>query len=320
METKPTVISTFAGCGGSSLGYRQAGFRELLAIDFSKWPVATFRKNFPEVPMWHRDISEVGVREILDFCGLQPGELDVLDGSPPCQGFSMAGKRNVNDSRNSLFREYVRLIEGLRPKVFVMENVPGMIHGKMQGRFIEIMEALKATGYCVKCKLMNTANYGVPQARRRLIWIGVREDLGADPVFPTPRGRLISVSEAFSGIPNNDISGTQITTPLLKAGIHRLPQGHGADEVCNGKFFNTIRLALNRPAQTIIKTRNLLHPTEPRYLSIAECKRIASFPDDFEFVGSYTRIWGQIGNAVMPKFMEAIAGNIRDNILSNKMS
>lgn len=311
----PTVISTFAGCGGSSLGYKMAGFRELLAVDHNKWPVATFRKNFPEVTMLHGDIADVSVQGILESCGLKPGELDVLDGSPPCQGFSMAGKRNVNDSRNSLFREYVRLINGLQPKVFVMENVPGMVQGKMQGRFIEITQALKTTGYKVKCKLMNTANYGVAQSRRRLIWIGVRSDIQAEPSFPPMLPKPVTVAEALDGLTDNDLSCTAIANREFRTNISRLRQGHGADEVCDGKYFNTIRLAWNRPAQTIIKTKNLLHPEEDRYLSIAECKRIASFPDDFEFVGSYSKAWGQIGNAVMPKFMEAIAKNIRNNIL-----
>lgn len=311
----PTVISTFAGCGGSSLGYKMAGFRELLAVDHNKWPVATFRKNFPEVTMLHADIAEVSVQGILDACGIEPGELDVLDGSPPCQGFSMAGNRNVNDSRNSLFREYVRLIDGLQPKVFVMENVPGMVQGKMQGRFIEITQALKATGYKVRCKLMNTANYGVAQSRRRLIWIGVRPDIQAEPSFPPTLSKPVTVAEALKGLADNDLSGSTIANREFRENISRLRQGHGADEVCDGKYFNTIRLAWNRPAQTIIKTKNLLHPEENRYLSIAECKRIASFPDDFEFVGSHSKAWGQIGNAVMPKFMEVIAKNIRNNIL-----
>jgi len=297
-----------------------AGYRELLALDFSKWPVATFEKNFPEVPMWHKDIAQVAAQEILDFCDIKQGELDVLDGSPPSQGFSMAGKSNVNDSSNVHLKEYVRLIEGLRPKVFVMENVPGMVQGSMQGRFIEVMQALKATGYRVKCKLMNTANYGVPQSRRRLIWIGVREDLGVEPSFPGHAGRPRTVEEAFTALPANDLVGTHINSPRLEENVSRLRQGHGADEVCGGSYFNTIRLALNRPAPTIIKTRNLLHPTEHRYLSATECKRIASFPDDFQFLGSPTRVWGQIGNAVMPKFMQAVAENIKDNILHRGMS
>src|SRR3990167_6277348 len=98
-----TVISTFAGCGGSSLGYKLAGFKELLAIDFDKNAVETFKLNFPDVPVWQEDITKVASFDMLSFTGLKKGELDVLDGSPPCQGFSMAGKRKVSDPRNKLF-------------------------------------------------------------------------------------------------------------------------------------------------------------------------------------------------------------------------
>ena len=108
---KPTVISTFAGCGGSSLGYKMAGFKELLAIDFDKNSVDTFKLNFPNVEIWQKDIKEVSSKDILDFCKLKVGELDILDGSPPCQGFSMAGKRKITDLRNDLFLEFTRLID-----------------------------------------------------------------------------------------------------------------------------------------------------------------------------------------------------------------
>jgi len=133
----PTVISTFAGCGGSSLGYSMAGFRELLAVEWDDNAVATFRLNFPDVPVYHGDIAKLTIEECLQLAGVGPGELDVLDGSPPCQGFSTAGKRQLEDSRNWLFREYVRLLRGLKPRVFVMENVSGMVKGKMKLVFAE---------------------------------------------------------------------------------------------------------------------------------------------------------------------------------------
>jgi DNA (cytosine-5)-methyltransferase 1 len=103
-----------------------AGFRELLAVEWDDNAVATFRLNFPDVPVYHGDIARLSVEQVLEMTGLQPGELDVFDGSPPCQGFSTAGKRQMDDPRNQLFREYVRLLRGLRPKVFVMENVSGL--------------------------------------------------------------------------------------------------------------------------------------------------------------------------------------------------
>jgi len=119
-ETAPTVISTFAGCGGSSLGYSMAGFKELLAIEWDNNAVETFKLNFQDVPVYYGDIAKISIDEILEMTGLKPGELDIFDGSPPCQGFSTAGKRIIDDPRNSLFKEYIRLLRGLQPKVFVM--------------------------------------------------------------------------------------------------------------------------------------------------------------------------------------------------------
>jgi len=173
----PTLISLFAGCGGSSLGYSMAGYRELLAVEWDDHAVATFRLNFPDVPVYHGDIAKLSVDECLRLAGIGPEELDVLDGSPPCQGFSTAGKRKMDDGRNQLFREYVRLLRGLRPKVLVMENVSGMVKGKMKLIFAEILRELKESGYHVSARLMNAMYYGVPQSRQRMIFIGGREDL-----------------------------------------------------------------------------------------------------------------------------------------------
>ena len=176
-EDAPTVISLFAGCGGSSLGYSMAGYRELLAVEWDDHAVATFKLNFPEVPVYHGNIAKLSVEECLRLAGIGPGELDVLDGSPPCQGFSTAGKRRMDDGRNTLFREYVRLLRGLRPKILIMENVSGMVKGKMKLIFAEILKELKESGYHVSARLMNAMYYGVPQSRQRMIFVGVREDI-----------------------------------------------------------------------------------------------------------------------------------------------
>ncbi|MCK4958004.1 MAG: DNA (cytosine-5-)-methyltransferase [Planctomycetes bacterium] len=169
----PTIISTFAGCGGSSLGYSMAGYRELLAIEWNDNAVAIFKLNFPGIPVYHGDIHELKVEQCLKLAGIKAGELDLLDGSPPCQGFSTAGKRQMDDKRNQLYMEFVRLLRGLRPKVFVMENVSGLVKGKMKLIFADIMRELKASGYKVRCKLLNAMYFNVPQSRQRLIFIGV---------------------------------------------------------------------------------------------------------------------------------------------------
>ena len=346
MVSQPTVISLFSGCGGSSLGYKWAGYRELLAIDFDQNSVDTFRLNFPDVPCWQRDIREVTGQEILDFCKIKKGDLDLLDGSPPCQGFSTAGKRKVTDPRNDLFREYVRLINDLGPKVFVMENVSGMAKGTMKGIFNEALREFRGCGYQVKCKLMNAKWYGVPQSRERVIFIGAKD---GEPSFPKPTGKVISVREALGldGImatrsqkinPWMDQRGGGATICKMSAGYEALV--NTADElkesalrptwqsyrVLRGKekkkHFSLVQIKGGVASPTITKdagntSTGMIHPYEIRKLTIAEIKRLSSFPDEFKLIGSFHEKWARIGNAVMPKFMEAIALHIKETILQS---
>ena len=181
-----TVADLFSGAGGSSLGFSFAGFREVLAVEWDKTACETFRANFPHTPLYEGDIAKLSVDESLSMMGMKAGELDVLAGSPPCQAYSSAGKRDMSDPRASLFKEYVRLLRGIKPKALIMENVSGLVKGKMKLVFAEIMRELKASGYRVRCQLLNAMWYGVPQSRERVIFIGIREDLGKDPEFPAP--------------------------------------------------------------------------------------------------------------------------------------
>lgn len=312
---KPTVISTFAGCGGSSLGYKMAGFNEFLAIDFDKNAHETFKLNF-DCPAWLRDIKTVTAQEILDFTGIKKGELDILDGSPPCQGFSTAGKRNVGDSRNDLFKEFVRLIDGLQPKVFVMENVSGMIKGKMKGMFIEIITTLKGLNYNVKCKVMNAMYYGVPQSRQRTIFIGVRKDLNVEPSYPVPSREVITVKQALNGY-----IGT-FEAPLTKCSEKYwdlLKYGESASKYHpTGGLFGMIKLHPDKPSPTILKScgNPVCHYKEKRFLDSTELKKIGTFPDEFKFIGKIGKVRDRIGNSVPPKLMQAIAENIKTNILN----
>lgn len=302
MNGKPKVISIFSGCGGSSLGYKLAEFEELLAIDFDKNSVETFKLNFPEIPVWQKDIKEVSGKEILDFCKLKIGELDVLDGSPPCQGFSMAGSKKVVDKRNDLFLEFSRLIKELQPKVFLMENVAGQIKGNMKGRFNEILRELKSLNYNVKVKLMNAKYYQVPQSRERLIYIGVRNDLGIEPSFPIPSVNLISVKKAFENVENKTFYKGKVSKRQIED-----------------------RVSFDCPSPVMVKVANsirsscVVHPKEDRHLTIEEAKRLCSFPDNFILTGSFSEKWSRLGNAVMPNMMKSIALNIKENILNGKI-
>ena len=312
---KPTVISLFAGCGGSSLGYKYAGFKELLAIEWDDNAVKTFQLNFPNVPIWQKDIKEITGQEIMNSLGINKGELDLLDGSPPCQGFSTAGKRVVSDGRNDLVNENIRLIEELEPKVFVIENVSGMIKGKMKGLFINYMKKMKSLNYQVKCKLMNAKYYNVPQSRQRVIFIGVRKDLGIEPSYPEGNKKLITVREAIKDI--KDI-GKELT-PEAKKYYQKLKYGESASKYHpKGHLFGLIKLNPDKPCPTLTRSAGAskhVHWKEERFIGIKERARIGSFPDSFKWTGSWTNTYDQIGNSVPPLFMKAIAEHIRINIL-----
>lgn len=313
-----TVISTFAGVGGSSLGYKWAGYKELLAIDFDNHATENFKLNFPDIPVWEKDISTVKGDEILDFCKLKKYELDILDGSPPCQGFSTAGKRKINDPRNSLFREFVRLITDLQPKIFVMENVSGLVKGKMKGVFIEIMQILKEENYIVKCKLLNAKYYGVPQSRQRLFFIGIRKDLNVTPTFPPEDKNVITTKEALQGV---ELSEIKYPAEKIAKYYDNIQMGKSLAEYLasiGGKpnYFNLKKLHPSKPSNTITKMfmesgGGLLHWREKRFITINELKRLSTFPDDFIIKGKFSEQWARIGNAVMPKQMYYIAKHVK---------
>lgn len=205
-----TVASTFAGCGGSSTGYRMAGYRVVWANEFVPAAQDSYAANKADYTVLdRRDIREVTALEILQAIKMKPGELDVFDGSPPCQAFSTAGQRHrgwgkerdygngsAGQKNEDMFFEYVRLLEGLMPRVFVAENVSGLVKGVAKGYFIEILRRLKACGYRVEARLLDAQWLGVPQSRQRIIFVGVRDDLGLDPAFPTPLPYRYSVREA----------------------------------------------------------------------------------------------------------------------------
>lgn len=324
---KFNVVSTFSGCGGSSLGYHLAGGNILLAVEWDDNAVQTYRANFPDTQVWHGDIHDLSVEEILRLTGLKPGELDLFDGSPPCQGFSMAkGSRNYFDSRNQLYHEYVRILRGLRPKTFIMENVSGMVKGPMKLIFADILRELKSSGYKVKARLMNAKYYGVPQSRERMIFVGVREDLELEPSHPNPQETPVTASAALQGVPAEPYE--YITRPdFLKLWQDTKPGDLFAtayERANNGKrrYFNSIKLDPAKPSPTIVKTvmpctgSGLYHWDAPRILTISEIKRLATFPDDFQFFGRFEDKWARIGNCVPPNFMKAIASHVYENIIS----
>lgn len=327
-----TVVSTFAGGGGSSTGYSMAGGKVLLAVEWNDNAVATYKANYPDTPVYHGDISKLTVEEVLNITGLKPGELDIFDGSPPCQGFSTAGKRDFGDGRNQLFREYVRLLRGLQPKVFVMENVSGMVKGGMKVIFAEILRELKASGYDVSARLMNAMYYGVPQNRQRMIFIGVRKDLGIIPSHPTPKTVPTTLKQSIGNLGNIQNQDTD------HVWVDESPTGKNtknyfrAVKVKQGTSYKPLRIRCewDKPSPTITTGGGKLgippmlgnshcHPEYTRTFSLLEYKRICSFPDDYLFPGLFPKnlVNGvfRMGNAVPPLLMKAVATHINENIL-----
>jgi len=321
------VVSTFSGCGGSCLGYRMAGFRVLWASEFIPAAQEVYKMNHPDSVLDTQDIREVAPEEVLRQIDREPGEIDILDGSPPCSDFSSAGKgsegwgevKKYSETKqrvDDLFFEYARLLDGLQPKVFVAENVRGLVRGKAKGYFKKILRRLKDCGYDVQAKVLDAQWLGVPQRRQRLIFVGVREDLGAAPAHPAPLPYRYSVREALSGVEGRISEDAWIGQYAIGDEWEKLNQGGQSD-----KYFSLVRPDVNEPCPTVTQTgkttgaASVTHPTEKRKFSIAELRRIQGFPDDFELAGSYAQRWERLARTVPPVMMKHIAATIRDEIL-----
>jgi len=319
----PTVVSLFAGCGGSSLGYKQAGYDIRLAVEWDMGAIDVYRRNFPETNVYEGDIADLTAEESLRVTALEPGELDVLDGSPPCQGFSTAGRRKFSDTRNRLFEEYVRMVEVFKPKMLVMENVSGLRKGKMKLIFAEMTRALKEAGYKISCRELNAWWYGVPQDRRRLIWVGVRDDLTAMPGHPEPTvampvsaGRALGAAEEqrienaygpkrnaarseewqSTNKPSDTLSAIR---PARITGSFTFPCNADRD----GK-------PLGKPAGTIaaIRPPSFTDGESVRYLTIEESKVLQGFPEWFDIQEKEYKF---LGNSVCPPMAHAIGQHIK---------
>lgn len=198
-------VDLFCGAGGLSEGFRQSGFEILLANDFDTWCEATYKLNHPETEFITGPIQDITADQILSRLGVKSGDLDCIIGGPPCQAFSVYNhQRGMHDERSGLFREYLRLVEGLLPKYVIIENVPGITSVEDGVAVAEIKQGLTSFGYNVEVALLKAEDYGVPQERRRLVFIGNR--IGTDIIFPAPthgKGLLpfVNVWDAISDLP-----------------------------------------------------------------------------------------------------------------------
>lgn len=348
------VISTFSGCGGSSLGYRMAGFRVIWANEFVPAAQDSYRANMTDDTILdERDIRQIKPEEILKITGLRQGDLDLFDGSPPCQAFSTAGQREKGWGRKrryehgaaqcneQLFSEYIRILCGLMPKTFIAENVSGLVKGTAKGWFIKTLREMKLCGYRVAARLLDAQWLGVPQKRQRIIFIGARDDLKIEPVFPMPLPYRYSVRDALPWIQSirqadvfdegdritsqNDVCPTISARGMGAAWRHSIwVDAPVVEMIIGNNDFEPYFGAIDAPCPTIMSSgartsgelRSIMNGQyQRRKFTIAELKRICAFPDDFVLTGTDEQQWERLGNAVPPLMMRAIAETIRDKVL-----
>lgn len=339
------AVSLFAGCGGFSLGFKAAGIDILGFLEIEDGLRAIYKENFPSAQEIGSDITTVSEEKIQEIAAM--GSIDMLIGGPPCQGFSLSGKRNVDDPRNELFRHYMRFVKGLKPSIAIIENVRLLTSMKSKtGRLVkdEIVEAFAECGYRTNFYEINAKHYGVPQHRERVIFVAIREDLKIAPRLPDfthgEAGLLgrptFTFADACSDLPYLE-SGEKSSDKLHTAVTHPkhvidwlwdVAEGYSAHDNENPALrppsgYNTTykRQVWREPAATVQTTFGMIsgcrnvHPIATRALTVREAARIQSFPDNYIFKGSNGIIRTGIGNAVPPLLAYQLAVFFRDKLL-----
>ena len=322
MKNKLRYIDLFSGAGGFSLGFDNKGFQNVFSIDIEPNFCKTYKYNFSNHQLIEKDICELSDSEIEYLKNSQ--NVDVVIGGPPCQGFSIAGnigRKFIDDPRNRLFKEFVRVVKVIKPKFFVMENVARLYtHNKGETRK-EIIKDFERLGYKVDCKILNSADYGVPQVRKRVIFIGSKESEKIE--FPTKEiDNYISVKEALSSYPKLE-SGEESAIPNHIAMSHSeqmlnkmsyVTDGGDRNEIpvkirpTSGDVRKYIKYASDKPSVCVTgDMRKIFHYEQNRALTVRELAKLQSFPDDFIFKGNRISQQQQVGNSVPPKMAEAIA-------------
>lgn len=337
-----TCIDSFCGAGGLGLGLKRAGFDILLSFDIDSLCIDTIRANkkYFNHPAQTADISDMLNGNLLNRCGIQRGELFLLSGGAPCQGFSVQRRGSDVDKRNDLVLKYGQLINELYPRYFVMENVSGL--GGKRGKNIlnTLVERVEAVGYNVHINVLDAQNFGVPQRRKRYIIVGERADMNTMYLYPKGIYLRKTVRDVIGHLPAPPTDGKdhpdytlhrrdKLSALNLKR-INALKEGQGRDDLpkelladCHKVDSSIIgyrnvygRMAWDDVSPTITArfdsfTRGQFgHPDQARSISLREGALLQTFPDDFNFVGSKVEIARQIGNAVPPLLAEAIGKSI----------
>ncbi|WP_193078613.1 DNA cytosine methyltransferase [Brevibacterium aurantiacum] len=339
------IVDLFSGVGGLSLGFEQAGYQIMAANEHDTEIADAFRTNHPKAKMYTDDLELIDLQS--QFKTFR-GETQVVIGGPPCQGFSQKGRRkSILDKRNFLFKEYVAAVDYLRPKYFVMENVPNLLtteHGYFQ---YELKKAFDAIGYQIEAQILTASDYGVPQRRRRAVILG---KLGAKPpLHPQPSEETVTVWDAISDLAyhasgegsdveqyrtkartsyqtllrtgsgnlhnhkatnHSDLALHRMNLMPLNSKLKSLPQEHRTKSIYAGTW---TRLVKEETAPTITtrfdtpSSGQFTHPVMDRAITVREAARLQSFPDTFRFTGTKGSQMKQVGNAVPPRLAYAIA-------------
>lgn len=337
------IIDLFCGIGGLSLGFEQAGFKVITAIDMWKDAIVTYNHNRVEKVAKTETVEMFNVKELLEI--IKKEKITGIIGGPPCQGFSTVGKRDVDDPRNKMYLEFYKAVKIASPDFFVIENVKGMLTLN-KGAFVkDLLERFgeNGLGYTINYQLLNAADYGIPQNRYRVFYVGIK---GKKFSFPAPCDYRLtakdgisdlegSTNEKYGSAPQNSYqrllrgsckhplnqdytSHTEQTVSIISqvpdgGSIKDLPQDVWQVRKYNKAFE---RMGTFKPSNTIdTGHRNYFHYSEPRIPTVRESARIQSFPDDFEIIGTRGSQYKQVGNAVPPMLAKVIAEQIKKTLV-----
>ena len=339
MSRNYNVIDCFCGAGGLSIGFEKAGFNVIYAFDIDEKAIETYKHNpqHHHGPAYVRDIYKLNKDSIEDDLGHEIGDIDVVIGGPPCQGFSVQRRGDDEDPRNNLVLEYIRLLLEIKPRYFVMENVGGLLSPRGLPYYEQLVKQMGDAGYIIQKKKLTASDFGVPQGRKRVFIVGERSDNGLQKFeFPEPTGEEPkTVRDAIEDLMNKDETDipnhkADKLSPINLKRIQAIKEGQGRDSLPEELQLETQkknkthrhldtygRMSWDQPGPTITARFDSFsrgrfgHPVLDRTITLREGARIQTFPDDFEFLGSKVEVARQIGNAVPPLLAEKVADEIK---------
>lgn len=330
----PKSLELFAGGGGMALGLEKANFQPIGLVEIDHSASETLKRNRPHWNVIEGDISEISSLDLEKYFNIPKGELDLLSGGAPCQAFSYAGKRlGLEDARGTLFYHYALFLEKLQPKMFLFENVRGLLTHDNKKTFQTMLKIFQDTGYTVSYEVLNAWSYGVPQKRERLITLGIRNDL-VDKIhfdFPTPHKYKPVLRDILLDCPKSEGSAysqhkREIFQLVPAGGYWRdIPPDiakaymKSCWDMEGGRTGILRRLSLDEPSLTVLtspsqKQTDRCHPLEARPFTVRENARCQTFPDHWEFCGSVAQQYKQVGNAVPVNLAYEVGLKIKESL------